>query len=527
MLRVFLVLFCLAGGVGSLILAHRAWQRRASPGARLFAWLMFATGIYAFGYSLELSSNHESTMMASVYLEYLGIAFLPTLWLSLALRYSHSPGQAVSPRTALLFIIPGVILLSLYTNPWLHLFYADVWVDRSGPFPTLAISRGPLYWLHIANVAACYLAATVSLLRAHRSPHALFRRQVTVMLLASLLTILVWVLYLFHIFPIPYLDITVFAGILAAAVMGFGMSRYHLVSIVPIAREHVLESTTAGIIVVDPFERIVDINPAGRAILQALNAPMERDVIGQTLEELLIHASDDARKLVKLHKGRIQVQMGSETRAYDLNISPLHGYRQEIGQVIVLHDITVQHQIEQQLQQNELRFRMLAENSTDVIWMIDLNGRFTYVSPAVYQLRGYLPEEVLAQPVADSICPGSLERVNRNIERALQMAGRGDQIDPEYVEVEQPCKDGSTVWTEVTARLINDEHGRPVGFVGISRDINQRKRMQANLQASLDELTLFNRAMTGREMRMIELKMEVNHLLAQLGQPPRYEIPEE
>ncbi|GAB4575357.1 MAG: hypothetical protein Kow0077_26460 [Anaerolineae bacterium] len=146
----------------------------------------------------------------------------------------------------------------------------------------------------------------------------------------------------------------------------------------------------------------------------------------------------------------------------------------------VIRDMTAIDAATEQLARSERLYRMLAENSNDVIWQLDLNGRFTYVSPAVERLRGYTPEEVLAQPLDEVLTPESLALVASELARL----GRGefalDELPVRY-ELEQPCKDGSTVWTEASVNLIFDDDGVVQGIVGVSRNITHRREMERQL----------------------------------------------
>jgi len=133
------------------------------------------------------------------------------------------------------------------------------------------------------------------------------------------------------------------------------------------------------------------------------------------------------------------------------------------------------------LQKNEEKYRLLAENSTDVIWTMDFEGSFTYVSPSVFQLRGYSPEEVMHQTINEAVCPGSIQTVEQHMKEALNSLNKGVPGKSSTTDIEQPCRDGKTVWTEVITRLIFNDAGEPIGFLGISRDITQRRLIQQAL----------------------------------------------
>ena len=172
---------------------------------------------------------------------------------------------------------------------------------------------------------------------------------------------------------------------------------------------------------------------------------------------------------------------------------------------------------ESALRESEERYRLLAENATDVIWMTDMNLVSTYVSPSVTRLRGFSVEEALAQTVDESMTPASAELGRRVLAEELLTESR-EQKDPSRsrtLEVEMKCKDGSTVWTEVNMSLLRDEEGKPVGILGISRDVSERKRAQEALarrmafRSLLAELSAsLLRANAGEMDEQIELALE-------------------
>ena len=130
-------------------------------------------------------------------------------------------------------------------------------------------------------------------------------------------------------------------------------------------------------------------------------------------------------------------------------------------------------------------YRVLTENIKDVVWIFDAETmHFRYVSPSVQKLRGYTPEEVIALPVTDEF---SAEEVDRQVhlarDRAKDALSGKETADRFYTnEVRQPCKDGSTVWTEVISNYyLNPDNGR-VEVRGVTRDITERKQAEAELE---------------------------------------------
>ena len=139
------------------------------------------------------------------------------------------------------------------------------------------------------------------------------------------------------------------------------------------------------------------------------------------------------------------------------------------------------------LKKSEQRYRFLTENIKDVVWILDVETMyFLYVSPSVERLRGYTPEEILSEPVTQALTPEageSLTQLMRN--RAEDLLTGKESPEIFYTnQVEQPCKDGSTVWTEViTSYYINPENGK-VEVRGVTRDITERKKAEEALEKS-------------------------------------------
>jgi PAS domain S-box-containing protein len=149
---------------------------------------------------------------------------------------------------------------------------------------------------------------------------------------------------------------------------------------------------------------------------------------------------------------------------------------------------TLEQQVEvrtEELKKSENRYRMLADNALDIIWTMDAEGKFTYFSPSIEKVRGYTPAEAMELSFSETLAPDSCRLAMESLEIAGKKVQQGQPV--EFMnELEVYCKDGSIIWSEVVANAIYNEDGHFEGFLGVSRNITERKRQENRFR------TLFN-----------------------------------
>ncbi|MBN1912515.1 MAG: PAS domain S-box protein [Pirellulales bacterium] len=166
------------------------------------------------------------------------------------------------------------------------------------------------------------------------------------------------------------------------------------------------------------------------------------------------------------------------------NLNELSGLHRTVQRAIrERKHLVARRRAEESLRESEQRYRLLAENVTDVIWTTNMDLQFTYSSPSVEAMRGYTPEEAVALSLEQTLTPVSLVRAHRVLAGKIEeLKRRPESIsEPVTLELEQRRKDGSTHWVEVQTRFLTGPDGQPVGIIGVTRDITRRKETEEQL----------------------------------------------
>ncbi|MEI6155124.1 MAG: PAS domain S-box protein, partial [Deltaproteobacteria bacterium] len=229
--------------------------------------------------------------------------------------------------------------------------------------------------------------------------------------------------------------------------------------------------------------------------IAALMGVSRLDLVGQPLSRFIVKEEQASyylhRKLLfdtgapQTYELRMVKKNGTSFWAYLEATAAFDDVGVPVSRVAVI-DITARKRAEDVLWESEEKYRLMTENTTDVIAVLDMNLHFTYISPSILRLRGFTVEEAMQQTRDQVMTPESLRFASRIFaeEMEWEASGTADPDRTRRIELEEYRKDGSTFWVEINISYLRDKNGKPTGLLTATRDITERKRAEDLLQES-------------------------------------------
>ena len=420
-----------------------AWRHRQGAGVRVFGYVILAELFWIIGYHFELISPSIRGKIFWDDFQFIGSLFTPLMLMIFAFEFTGLGNLFTRQARISLAVFPILFMMLLYTNP-LHglIRTSTAHIVPGVPFDTLIYDYTLPMWISFIYGYLTYIAATILFIRNLYRQHRLFRTQTLIIVFGFIFPFLGTIPSAANIIVFGQRDVTPYTFGIANLILAWGLFRYGLFDVTPIARDAVMEYMNDVVIVLDMQGRVVDVN---RAALFGLEMTANQ-VIGMHITQLLKERPD----LIEFFEGDESVR-GNVTytspsgKEFVLSsyISPLRDQQNKvIGRLLVARDITDERKMQVELRRayDELEIRVqrrtaeLEQANKELEQKNAELERFTYSvshdlkSPliTISGYLGYLKEDIVA---------GNVERLEKDTQRIANAVDKMDRLLTDVLEL--------------------------------------------------------------------------------------------
>lgn len=467
-ITVYSILF-LATAMISFFIAFLAWRRRKVNAANELFYLMIATGIGASCLIFETSSD---TLIEKIFwskLEYFGGVATPVLYLIFVMRFIGKEKYISLKYILLLFLIPAITVILALTNEYHNLIWSG-FSEISKETNLMVYYHGIGFWIgYIFYTYIMLLMATIHLIMFIIRQNEPFRTQGWIVLAGGLFPWIASMIYLTGSNPVAGLDLTPMSIAISGILAAYAVFYTQFLDLVPLAHKTLFETLPDGILALDDQNRIQDINSTALAFLGIQN----KNIIGSTVElsdatEIpLLNAAIDEKTYEQF-----EICNKDEIKTFNITKQPIQkhqGYR-----LVIIRDITKLKHAMQELNESEIKYRDLVENSPDAI-AIYMEGKIVFINNECLRLMAAKEAaELIGKPVIQFVHPDFRAIV---IERMKKSTIEGKVVparEEKFIRL-----DGTSVDVEVRAIPIRFMNKDAVQL--IVSDITKRKKAEEAL----------------------------------------------
>ncbi len=379
----------LAGALVTLVAGAAVVRRRAVTSSPWFGAFLLATSLWSLGTALEDFAVPEDLKTGMAKLEFLGVTLAFVFLVKAALEYMRLDGWFRRHRAALVlpWIAPAAAYLLILTNGRHHLFWSSIAPLPGSDGRILVYAHGPAFMGWIAYTYLILAAAAALLVASAVRRRDVYRRQALI-LLASM----PWGLAAnaAYVFGLTGRDMTPLGFALMGLLILWGLYRLRLFQLIPVAHERVVAGMDMAVVVVDPMDRILSMNPAAHALLEMAESPEARHAIpkaiGRDAAEIFAAWPALARELREPDERTVELSwsLGEPAREFEARVTPImkEGREGDGVRLVVVHEISRLKRAEGMAQRERALAEVLRETGAALSSTLD---------------RGKLPALVLGQ----------------------------------------------------------------------------------------------------------------------------------
>ncbi len=447
-----------------LAVAGMVWHRRSANGAKDIAVMLVCVSIWATATFFEAIHVTQEEKILWSKISYLGVVFIAPLFFLFASKFTGSTKRLSRFLTAAVFIIPVVILILTFTNEYHKLIWSGFeWLQGS---TILIYHHGVGFWIHIIYIYSLLgIASTILLISAYRNRN-IYRRQAITLLVGVPIPTIWSVLYVAGLSPIKGLDLTPVAFALGGIVISWGLYRNRLFDLLPIDSDYIIENLFDGIVVLDIFDRVVEINPVAKEFL----GYQSDTAIGKPFFEMEPRFARFASQVSTDSLQSHEVELIPGEKFIEYKSHAIFGSTEnKIGNVITIRDITQQKAAEVALRESERRYQDLVENASLPVAIIDQRSyEILFLNK---RISGLLD---ISNRFSRGIKMDKYFNDKEDLSRILMMAQKNGMV-ADY-EASMQTQLGRQLWVLVAANMAQYEN-RACLFLSLN-DITSRKLIE-------------------------------------------------
>jgi two-component system cell cycle sensor histidine kinase/response regulator CckA len=338
--------------------------RRGVPGARAYSFVALVSASWTLGLLLELQSMDLAGKVFWDNFQFGSMAGFSLSLIIFALTYTNrQPARPLRLYSLLALPLVAMVILA-FTDPWHGLMRPGIRLVPGQPFSALLYEFSPTLLVFSAYCYSLFLACVAILAIAYKHSQPFYRTHIGLVTMGSSVIVLGTLLTVTVLSDLPERDLTPLTFIVSNLLIFWGLFRYRLFDVVPVARETVIESLPDSVYIIDANNRLVDLNPIAA---QLIGQPSSQ-LIGRSVEsvfapwrELLGPYLDITG--VTLHELAVEVERG--LRQIELRIQPIYDQRGRYrGRVVLARDITERKHAEQELRRYRDQLERLVDERT-------------------------------------------------------------------------------------------------------------------------------------------------------------------
>jgi len=326
-----------------------SWRHRHIPGGLAYTWFVGGQTLSIAGFMLELISRDIHIKIFWDQVQWLTEAIVIVAFPVFAIQFTEYKLKNPGLASLIFFGIPIAFMALVVTDSSHHLIYPDPHLGTSSPFPELEYTFTTPVYLYALYVCTVNLAGIGLLLSRLYRPQKLFRSQILAIAIGFFILVAVSILSLFDINITPQRDATPLTFAIGNLIVAWGLFRYHLFEVAPVARDTVVENMGDPVVVLDASNRVIDLNPATAKLLGIHPS----QALGRPASEVFA----EWKSLMGMFSGTLEIRtdvskmIDGRTRHYELHISPLRDRRERtLGRVFVLNDVTERVELQSKMQ---------------------------------------------------------------------------------------------------------------------------------------------------------------------------------